>query len=195
MTFGGLPIGKLIEFYGEEHGGKTTTALDVVANYQILDNAKKVVWVDCENTFDAVWAHKLEVDTENLIMFQPTNQSAEEIFQVIIDMIDTGEVGLVVIDSFGVMQSQQALEKELTDKTYAGISKALTDFGGRVVGVANKNKCTVIGINQMRDDFNSMFGGKKTTGGNGWRHDCSVRLEFRMGDYIDESGKKLTRDS
>lgn len=195
MTFGGLPVGKLIEFYGEEHGGKTTTALDIVANYQIMDNAKEVLWVDCENTFDKVWAHKLEVDVENLRMLQPTNQSAEEIFQFVLDAISTGEVGLVVIDSFGVMVSQQALDKDLTEKTYAGISKALTDFGGRAVGLCNKNKCTCIGINQLRDDFNSMFGGTKTTGGRGWKHDTSVRLEFRMGKYINEENKELTRSA
>lgn len=193
MTFGGLPVGKLIEFYGEEHGGKTTTALDIVANYQLMENAKEVLWVDCENTFDSVWANKLDVDVESIMMFQPTNQGAEEIFQFVLDAIATDEVGLVVIDSFGVMVSQQALEKDLTEKTYAGISKALTDFGGRAPGLCNKHKCTVIGINQLRDDFNSMFGGTKTVGGRGWKHDVSVRLEFRMGEYIDDKNKKLTR--
>ena len=195
MTFGGLPMGKLIEFYGEEHGGKTTTALDIVSNYQILENARKVFWVDCENTFDVIWAQKLEVDVESLLIFQPSNQSSEQIFDFVLKMIDTGEIGLVVIDSFGVMVSQQALDKDLTEKTYAGISKSLTDFGGRAVGLCNKHKCTVIGINQLRDDFNSMYGGTKTVGGRGWKHDVSVRLEFRMGDYIDESNKKLTRST
>ena len=100
MTFGGLPIGKLIEFYGEEHGGKTTTALDVVANYQIMDNARKVLWVDCENTFDAVWAHKLEVDVESMIMLQPTNQGAEDIFQFIrVDLLK--EMKHIIKESHG----------------------------------------------------------------------------------------------
>ena len=81
MTFGGLPTGKLIEFYGEEHGGKTTTAMDIVANYQIMDDAKRVLWVDCENTFDSVWASKLGVDVEAMYMLQPTNQGAETLFQ------------------------------------------------------------------------------------------------------------------
>ena len=64
-TYGGLPMGKVIEFYGEEHGGKTTTALDIVANYQKLEGSKQVLYVDAENTLDVVWAHKLGVDTEN----------------------------------------------------------------------------------------------------------------------------------
>lgn len=193
MTFGGLPMGKLIEFYGEEHGGKTTTALDVVANYQIMENARRVLWVDCENTFDAVWAGKLGVDVENLIMLQPTNQGAEDIFQFVLDMVDTGEIGLVVIDSLGVMVSNQAMEKTVAEKTYGGIAMALTQFSDKAVGLCQRHKCTIVAMNQLRDDLNSMFGGTKTVGGRGWKHNCSVRLEFRMGKYIDERNKELTR--
>lgn len=193
ITFGGLPKGKFIEFYGEEHGGKTTTAMDSVANFQNSDDERAVLWVDCEHTFDSVWATKIGVDVDSLIICDPDTQSAEEIFQIILDSVATGEVGLVVIDSLGIMVSQQALDKDMTEKTYAGISKALTDFCGKGVGLFNKYKCTLIGINQERDDFTSMFGGKKTTGGKAWKHDCSVRLEFRMGNYIDEKGNKLTR--
>ena len=87
-TYGGLPIGKLIEFYGEEHGGKTTTALDIVANYQQLYD-KEVLYVDAENTLDVEWARKLGVDVERLIIMQPKSQSAEEIFQIICDAIET----------------------------------------------------------------------------------------------------------
>lgn len=193
MSFGGIPMGKLIEFYGEEHGGKTTTAMDIVANYQIRDDAKIVLWVDCENTFDTVWASKIGVDVDAIKFFTPSNQSSEVIFQFVLDAINTGEVGLVVIDSFGVMISQQAYDKDLTEKTYAGISKSLTDFGARAVGLCNKHKCTVIGINQLREDFNSMYGGTKTVGGRGWKHDVTARFEFRRGNFIDDRGEKLTR--
>lgn len=193
MTFGGLPIGKLIEFYGEEHGGKTTTALDVVANYQRVYPDTKVLWVDCENTFDAVWANKLGVDVEALIMLQPTNQGAEDIFQFVLDMIDTGEIGLVIIDSLGVMVSNQAMDKSVAEKTYGGIAMALTQFSDKAVGLCQRHKCTLIAMNQLRDDLGSMFGGTKTVGGRGWKHNCSVRLEFRMGKYIDAKNKELTR--
>lgn len=190
MTFGGLPMGKLIEFFGEEHGGKTTTAMDIVANYQKLYD-KKVLWVDCENTFDAVWAGKLNVDVDDLIVFNPTNQGAETIFQFILDMMDTGEVGLVVVDSFGVMESNQSMEKSVEDKTYAGISGALSQFADKAVGRCQKYKCTFIGINQLRDDFNSMWGGKKTTGGRAWKHNVTARIEFSKGKYVDDKGKEL----
>jgi len=193
ITFGGLPEGKIIEYSGEEHGGKTTSAMDSLANFQVKHPDREALWVDCEHTFDYVWANKIGVDVDRVTMLDPESQSAEELFQIILDSIATGEVGFVVIDSLGVMVSQQALDKDMTEKTYAGISKALTDFCGKVVGLCNKYKCTLIGINQERDDFASMFGGKKTTGGRAWKHDCSVRLEFRRGNFIDEKGNKLTR--
>ena len=193
MTFGGLPKGKLIEFSGENHSGKTTSALDIVANYQALEEGRKVLWIDCENTLDTVWAKKLEVDVEDMILLQPTNQGAETIFQFALEMIDTGEIGLVVLDSLGVMVSNQAMEKTVEEKTYGGIAMALTNFSNKAVGLCHKHNCTFIATNQWRDDLNSMFGGTKTVGGRAWQHNVSVRLEFRMGDYIDDKNKKLTR--
>lgn len=193
MTFGGLPKGKLIEFYGEEHGGKTTTALDIVANFQHSDDGRDVLYADFENTLDAVWATKLGVDLENMYIFSPTNQSAEQTLQKILEIIASGEVGLIIIDSIGVMVSQQALEKELTEKTYAGISKALTDFSKQAEMLCNKHNCTIIGINQMRDNLNSPYGGTTTTGGRAWRHNCIARIEFRRGQFIDENYKPLNR--
>lgn len=195
MTFGGLPIGKLIEFYGEEHGGKTTTALDSVANYQNMPNARKVLYADCENTLDAEWARKLGVNVDDMIILNPTSQGAEDIFQFLLDAIDTGEIGLVVIDSLGVMVSNQAMDKSVAEKTYGGIAMALTNFSKKAEMLCNRHKCTVIGINQMRDDMNSMYGGQTTTGGKAWKHNCAVRMEFKKGKYIDEQGKELTRSA
>ena len=193
MTHGGLPKGKLIEFFGEEHGGKTTTALDVVANFQHSDDGRRVLWVDCENTLDKVWANKLGVDMEEVILLQPTEQSAEALFQFILDSIKTGEVGLVVIDSLGVMESETSLDKDMDEKTYGGIAMALTRFSKRAVGLCQRNKCTLIGLNQLRDKIGSMYGGTDTTGGRAWKHNCSVRLEFRMGKFVDDKNKELTR--
>lgn len=205
MTFGGLPRGRLIEFYGEEHGGKTTTALDSVANFQAQERAKaeenesyepkKVLWADMENTLDSVWATKLGVDVNDMYIISPTNQGAETIFQMILDMIDTGEIGLVVIDSLGVMTSNQALEKSVEDKTYGGISMGLTNFSKKAEMLCHKYDCTCIGINQNRADMNSPYGGTTTTGGQAWKHNVSVRLEFRMGKYIDAQGNDLSRQA
>ena len=194
-TFGGLPIGKLTEFYGEEHGGKTTTALDIVANYQNMENARKVLYVDAENTLDVEWARKIGVNVEDMYIMQPKSQSAEEIFQIICDAIETDEIGLWVLDSIGVLLSQQEWDKDLTDKTYAGISMALTKFSKRVEVLMARHKCTGIGINQIRDVIGSMFPMTTTPGGKAWKHCCAVRMEFRKGDYIDEKGNKLNRSA
>jgi len=192
-TFGGLPIGKIIEFYGEEHGGKTTSALDIVANYQSMDDARDILYIDAENTLDVDWARKIGVVVEDMYILQPKSQSAEEIFQVICDAVDTGEVGLWVLDSIGALMSQQAWDKELTEKTYAGVSKPLTEFGQKIVQKMHQNNCTGIAINQIRDNLNSQWGGTTTPGGRAWKHFCSVRLEFRRGNFIDEKGGNFTR--
>jgi recombination protein RecA len=193
-TFGGIPVGKLTEFFGEEHGGKTTSALDIIANYQQMDVARKVLYIDAENTLDVSWARKLGVDVDNMLVFKPTSQSAEAIFQFILDAVATGEIGLWVLDSIGVLSSQQELDKTMEEKTYAGISSALTVFGRKIEMLMQRYQCTGIGINQLRDDLGAMWGGAtKTPGGRAWKHYCCVRLQFSKGKYIDEAGNDLNR--
>ena len=195
ITYGGLPMGKLIEFYGELHSGKTTTALDVVANYQIMEDAKTVLWVDPEFALDSVWAGKIGVDLDNMIHLQPDTQSAEDIFSDTLKIMRTGEIGLVVIDSFGAMMSSKAYSEDVGDKQYGGISMALTDFSKRALVLTNKYNCTVIGLNQLRDKLNSTYGGTTTVGGRGWAYDTTVRLDFRKGYSFDEKYSKVTNDA
>lgn len=194
-TYGGLPTGRIIEFYGEEHGGKTTSALDNLANYQQIDD-RKAVWVDVENTLDYEWATKLGVDVDSLCIVQPESESAEELFQMVLEMIDTGEVGYVVIDSIGAMLSAQELEKTVEDKTYGGISMALTRFAKEAEMKCKKRDCTLIAINQIRDDMNAMYpGATRTVGGRAFKHFASVRLEFRKGSYLNEAGDEIKKSS
>lgn len=194
-TFGGLPIGKITEFYGEEHGGKTTSALDIVANYQQMSDARDVLYIDAENTLDVEWAKKIGVNVDDMYILQPKSQSAEEIFQIICESVDTGEVGLWVLDSIGALMSQQELDKSMEDKTYGGIAKALTLFGKKIEMLMQRHKSTGIGINQIREDLNSSWGGVTTPGGKAWKHFCSVRLMFSRGKFIDEKGNELTRSA
>ncbi len=226
MLYGGLPRGRLIEFAGEEGGGKTTTALDIVTNAQklflqeweqevgelqaiekptkaTLDDLqylqargpKQVVYADCENTLDEEWAQKIGVNLDNVVMIRPMSQTAEQIFEMLLQMIETDQVGLVVIDSLAVMLSQQAYEKDMTERTYGGISMALTLFSKKAEMLCAKHDCTIIGINQLRENMNSPYGGTTTPGGRAWRHACSVRLEFRKGNFIDERGTELRRSA
>ena len=226
MTYGGIPLGRVVEFSGEENGGKTTTALDIVKNAQIyfkqewqeeldrLNNSNKlskeqqarldyleergpraVTWIDAENTFDDTYAEHLGVDIKSLIMMIPQEQYAEEIFEMAIDLINTGDVGLVVLDSLGILMSKQQYEKNIEDKTYGGIAMALTRFSKELCMICGKNNCTFIGINQLRDDMNSMYGGQTTPGGRAWKHHCSLRIEFRKGSLIDDKYKDIPKKS
>lgn len=199
-TYGGIPVGRLVEFYGEEHGGKTTTALDIVGNYQRMqseeEHPKRVAYFDSENTLDVEWASKLGVDVDDLILLQPESQSAEDILQIILEMMDTGEVGLVILDSIAAMVSAQEMDKTVADKTYAGISMPLTVFGRKAEMLCHKYNATVIGINQIRDDLSAMYGGAiKTPGGRAWKHLCSVRMQFTRGAFINEKGEEIKRSS
>lgn len=195
-TYGGLPVGKLIEFFGEEHGGKTTTALDIIANYQQMEDARQVLYIDAENTLDADWAIKLGVNIQEVYVLNPTSQSAEEIFQFVLEAIESDEIGLVVLDSIAVLVSAAELEKTVDQATYAGISSALTKFGKKAEMLCQKHQCTFIGINQIRDDLGAMWAGAiKTPGGKAWKHLCSVRMQFSRGSFIDEKGNEIKRSS
>ena len=193
VTYGGLPVGKVIEFFGEEHGGKTTTMLDIIANYQNMHPEKEVFLVDAENTLDVEWATKIGVDVSTLKIFQPKSQSAEEIFDIICDAVSTGEVGLWGLDSIGALMSEQEWKKSMDEKTYGGIALPLTKFGKKIEMLNARYHCTGIAINQLRDDMNSTWGGTKTPGGRAWKHLCAVRIQFSRGKFLDEKGNELSR--
>lgn len=215
MMYGGLPMGRMIEFAGAEKSGKTTTALDVVKQCQLkfereyeikLKEAKKsksknpeepverkVCFVDAENTFDVKWAKTLGVDTDKLILIKPQEQYAEQIFEIMKSIIETGEIGLIVLDSVAQLVSKQAAEADLEQKTYGGIAMSLTKFCNIVVPLLGKYNCMCIMINQVREDLNNPYNQFITPGGRGFKHNCSVRLMFKQGDFFDSQGKKLTR--
>lgn len=227
-TYGGIPIGRAIEFYGEEHSGKTTAAIDIAANAQklfqddfknkekdlkeIIKSAKstkaqkakaedelktlepkKVVFFDCENAYDAEWAEKLGVDNSKIIMMRPSHQSADVIFDMIEEMVETGEIGLVIVDSLGSMVSSLEMDKKNGEKTYGGISTELTRFSKKIVGPLRKFNTTLIGINQVREDLGNPYNKYKTPGGQSWKHACSVRIMFSEGRFIDKVGEEIKK--
>lgn len=199
-TYGGLATGRLYEFFGEEGGGKTSSALDIVGNFQNIESSKespkKCVYIDAEHTLDVGWATKLGVDVDNLVLIQPEEQSAEEIFQIALDFISTNSVGLVILDSIPALSSDQELGKDMTEKTYAGISGPLTTFSRKAETLCKKYDCMFIGINQIRDDLNAMWSGAvKTPGGRGWKHFVSARFQFTKGSFINEAGDEIKRSS
>ena len=193
MTYGGIPVGRIAEFYGADGSGKTTTAIDVAGNAQRMFPDKKVLFVDIEHTFDSCWATKLGLNCDDIIYLDPDSMGAEEVFNMMIELIDSGEISLCILDSIGAMVSMQANEKQIGERTYGGVSMALTEFSKKITPVLASTQTAFIGINQVRDDMNSMYGGTTTTGGRAWRHSCSTRLEFRKGNYIDDKDNKLSR--
>ena len=216
MTYGGIPRGCLTEFAGIESSGKTTTALDIVKQAQILfkkeyemklekadtEEKKKiieaegpmtVVYADCENTLDEGWAKLLGVDISNMYILSPEQDTAETIFDILIELLESGRVGLMVIDSLGVMVSSQAFEKSIEQKTYGGIAMALTAFSKKAIMLCQRYDTTIIGINQIREDIGNPYGGIITTGGRGWKHNCTLRLMFNKGSYIDENNAEISK--
>lgn len=159
------------------------------------DGPKKALWIDCENTFDDEWSTKLGVVVDELCVMSPESQSAEEIFDMVTQIVQTGEIGLVVIDSLGMMVSQQEMEKDIEESTYGGISRALTKFSKKVELACAKTNCALIGINQVRDNLNAGYGGPAytTPGGKCWKHVCSVRLMFRQGTPFDDKFKDVKK--
>lgn len=238
MTYGGIPVGKITEFYGGEGGGKTTSALDIVKNAQIkfkkvytdkvtsiedeieqlseqdtkqAKNAisklqsqlneiqeqgpKVVVYVDTEQTLDTEWAQLLGVQTEEMILVRPEAQTAEQVFQIIIELVSTGNVGLVVLDSIPMLVSQNIFDESMEKKSYGGISQPLTVFCSKITPLLTKHQCAFIGINQVRENLASMYSTESTPGGRGWKHACTLRLKFKKGSFIDNNNNELTKSA
>lgn len=197
-THGGLPVYQATEFRGVQYSGKTTSALDIVANYQANERFYadgKILYADIENRLDEEWARKLGVNTDDLAIFKPAGQSAEYVLEFIQKAIETGDIGLVVLDSIAALFSEKEYEISLDDSAYGGISKPLTRFSKFMLGDLSKYKTTLIGINQPKPILNSPYGGTYTPGGNFWKHACSVILEFRQGDFIGADGKEIGRSA
>lgn len=193
MTYGGLPLGRVAEFFGADGSGKTTTAIDLAGQAQKMYPDKKVLFCDIEHTLDYPWARKIGLDTDSMVYFDPDSMGAEDVFSTLLELINTGEISVCILDSIGALVSTQANEKEIGERTYGGVSMSLTEFAKKITPILAKTNTILIGINQVRDDMNSTYGGITTTGGRAWRHACTTRLSFRKGNYVDFDGKQLSR--
>lgn len=187
MTRGGVAIGKMIEFSGAESSGKTTSAIDIIANFQKMFPDRLTAFLDAENTFDEEYAKLFGVDMNKVIMIKPEYEHAELLLEMLLDCIRTGDVGLVVLDSIPFLRSKQEMEGTMEDKTYAGISATLTTFCGKVIPLMNKHECTFIGINQVREKIGVSYTAYNFPGGRMWKHSCSQRIFFRKGAVLDEN--------
>ena len=204
--YGGLPEGRIVEFSGAEGSGKTTNAFLAAASYQRVElernpnNPRAIVLLDNEGTADPVWANKMGYDmSENAIvptiLIRPEAQSAEEIFDMALDMLKTGEVGLLIFDSIATLVPSQIADESMEKQQMGGIAKALTRFANTAVGLLRKYKATLIGINQVRENMTGYGDSLLTPGGRAWKHQCSMRLMFKRGTFFDEDGNDLTKSA
>lgn len=195
VIYGGIARNTITELSGEEGSGKTTTALDLVKNMQQIlkkeKSDKKVVYIDAENTLDEMWASKLGVNVDELVMIRPQEQTTEQILDIAEQIVKTNEAAMLVIDSIAVLVPQQIYEESYEKKSYGGNATALTRFVSKVVPLLRKYECTLILLNQVRQDINNPYNQYLTPGGQALKHQCSLRLAFRRGDFIDEKGNKI----
>lgn len=202
--YGGIPEGRIVEFSGAEGSGKTSTAFICAGMYQKKelernpDNPRAIILLDNEGTADPVWAKTLGYDMSDkakvpTICIRPEAQSAEEIFDMALDMLKTGEVGLLIFDSIATLVPQQIAEESMEKQQMGGISKSLTRFANTAIGLLRKYKATLIAINQVRENMSGYGDPLVTPGGRAWRHACSSRIMFKRGDFFDEDGNKLQK--
>ena len=158
--------------------------------YLLDRGAKKVAYLDSEFSSDEEWMAKNGVNVDELLYIAPENQTAEQLFQIILDLISSDGVGLVVIDSIPALVSQQAMEKTMEEKTYAGISAPLSLFCQKVLPLCNKYKTSIIGVNQQRDDM-AGFHRIISPGGKMWKHTAFIRILLKKGNYYDNNYKEL----
>lgn len=199
--YNSFPERKIVEFCGAEGSGKTTTAYLVAASYirkeleRNPENPRGVLFVDLECGADPEWALKMGYDMNNspvrTIRFTGSDMPAEYIFDVVLNAIKTGEIGLVVLDSLNMLVPLQTFGESLEKKDMGGIAKPLGDFARRVKGLLVKYNATLIGINQLRENIGGYGNPLTTSGGRGWKHACDVRMMFKKSAFIDEEGNEL----
>lgn len=158
--------------------------------YLLDRGAKKVAYLDSEFSSDEEWMTKNGVNVDELLYIAPENQTAEQLFQIILDLISSDGIGLVVIDSIPALVSQQAMEKTMEEKTYAGISAPLSTFCSKVLPLCNKYKTSIIGVNQQRDDM-AGFNRIVSPGGKMWKHTAFIRMLLKHGKFYDDTYKEL----
>lgn len=177
----GYPKGRVIEIYGPESSGKTTLTLHAIAEAQKAGGI--AAFIDAEHAFDRNYAEKLGVDIENLIMSQPDN--GEQALEIAENLIRSGAIDIVVIDSVAALTPKSEIEGEMGDSKMGLHARLMSQALRKLTATISKTHCTVFFINQLREKIGVMFGNPETTtGGNALKFYASIRLDIRRSSQI-----------
>jgi len=184
LGVGGYPRGRVIEIYGPESSGKTTLTLHAMAEAQKAGGI--AAFIDAEHAFDRFYAKKLGVDIDNLIISQPDN--GEQALEIADNLIRSGAIDIVVIDSVAALTPKSEIEGEMGDSKMGLHARLMSQALRKLTGSISKTNCTVIFINQLREKIGVMFGNPETTtGGNALKFYASIRLDIRRSTQIKDT--------
>ena len=176
LGVGGVPRGRVVEIFGPESSGKTTLALQVIAEAQKLGGM--AAFVDAEHALDAAYAQKLGVDVDNLLVSQPDN--GEQALEIVEVLIRSGGVDVVVVDSVAALVPKAEIEGEMGDAQMGLQARLMSQALRKLTGVVSKSKTCLVFINQLREKIGVMFGNPETTtGGRALKFYASVRIDIR----------------
>ncbi len=188
LGIGGVPKGRIIEVYGPESSGKTTLALQILAECQAQDGV--VAFIDAEHALDPVYAAKLGVDIDEVLISQPdTGEQALEICDM---LVRSGAVDCVVVDSVAALVPRAEIEGEMGDTTVGLQARLMSQALRKLAGSLSKSNTTCIFINQLREKIGVMFGNPETTtGGRALKFFSSVRIDIRRIESIKQNGEAV----
>ena len=188
LGVGGYPKGRVIEIYGPESSGKTTLTLHAIAECQKKGGI--AAFIDAEHAFDRFYAEKLGVDVQELIISQPDN--GEQALEITDNLIRSGAVDIVVIDSVAALTPKSEIEGEMGDSKMGLHARLMSQALRKLTGSISRTNCTVFFINQLREKIGVMFGNPETTtGGNALKFYASVRLDIRRSTQIKDADAKV----
>jgi recombination protein RecA len=183
LGIGGLPRGRVVEVYGPESSGKTTLALHAVAEAQKTGGV--AAFIDAEHALDPIYARKLGVDVDNLIVSQP--DTGEQALEIVDTLVRSNAVDILVVDSVAALVPRAEIEGEMGDSHVGLQARLMSQSLRKLTGSISKSKCLVIFINQLRMKIGVMYGNPETTtGGNALKFYASVRLDIRRTGQIKE---------
>ncbi len=181
LGVGGYPKGRIIEIYGPESSGKTTLALHAIAESQKQGGI--AAFIDAEHAFDRFYAHKLGVDTDNLLVSQPDN--GEQALAIADQLISSAAVDIIVIDSVAALTPKAEIEGDMGENKVGLQARLMSQALRKLTATISKTKTTCIFINQLREKIGVMFGNPETTtGGNALKFYSSVRIDIRKKESI-----------